>query len=292
MKYITKIALITTLSISSTSLFASSFVQTNISKITGKSSSSSKNKEIEVFQYNSSDSSNSNYKFLIQGGMHGNELLTTKFVNWLLERTKNKNSLLNQLTGIEIDFVPTVNPDVYGVSRLNSNDVNLNRNFSVLWGVSKEPAGETPFSEKETSAISNLFDQRKYTSAIDVHGYVNWVVLPTRLKKNAPSYNRWISETRKNIAHLPGHYEIKFAGNLGDGGAFEDWAYWEHDTLSSCLEMRFKQRMTYDNQDTFVAYEKYIYETFKSAIKIRESKLRHSISSEDSLKNVKVQKSH
>ena len=171
-----------------------------------------------------------NRRFLIQGGLHGNEILTSKFVRWLIERVANNQSPLNEIDNIEIDFIPVANPDSHGKSRLNSNNVNLNRNFGVLWGISKEPPGASAFSEAETKAVKRLFTDRKYLSAMDVHGYVNWIVLPTRLSRNKLKYNKWISETRKNIKILPGKYHIKFAGDLGDGGAFEDWAFWHQDT--------------------------------------------------------------
>ena len=101
--------------------------------------------------------------------------------------------MLNQIENIEIDFIAIANPDAHGKSRLNSNSVNLNRNFGVLWGISKEPPGESAFSEAETKALRKLFNNRKYLSAMDVHGYVNWVVLPTRLSKNKKNYRYYVT---------------------------------------------------------------------------------------------------
>lgn len=265
---------------------------TSVSKVTDSVALSHKGNEIEVVQYKSDTNKLPNRRFLIQGGLHGNEVLTSRFIEWLIERVAQNKSILNQIDNVEIDFVAIANPDTHGKSRLNSNRVNLNRNFGVLWGVSKEPPGESAFSEAETKATRSLFKNRKYLSAIDVHGYVNWVVLPTRLSKNKLKYNRWISETRKNIKHLPGKYHIKFAGDLGDGGAFEDWAYWSQGSLASCLEMKYRRRFLKDNTDTFLAYERFVYESFKSAIKIDDSRFRKSISLDSKDVKNRYKKSH
>ena len=83
----------------------------------------------------------------------------------------------------------------------------------------------------------NLFD-RNYDVTIDVHGYVNWIVGPTspalmevytgqkvsNAKKN--DHKQWTNSLKKNLSFLEG-YEYKSAGGLGDGGAFEDYAYWD-----------------------------------------------------------------
>ena len=268
--------------VGSISAYSSELKYTSISKITDSIALSHKGNEIEVVQYKSDTNKLPNNKFLIQGGLHGNEVLTSRFVEWLIDRVSKNKSLLNQIENIEIDFVAIANPDAHGKSRLNSNSVNLNRNFGVLWGMSKEPPGESAFSEAETKAVRKLFNDRKYLSAMDVHGYVNWVVLPTRLSKNKLKYNKWITETRKNIKYLPGKYHIKFAGDLGDGGAFEDWAYWSQGSLASCLEMKYRRRFLKNKPDTFLAYERFVYESFKSAIKIKKSRFRKSISLDSS----------
>ena len=273
-------------------LMAQEFRFTDISRITKSRYKSQKGREIEVVQYKNGFNSTNNRKFLIQGGLHGNEVLTSKFVKWLTKRVRDNKSPLNKIENIEIDFLAVANPDVHGKSRLNSNSVNLNRNFSILWGITKEFPGSMAFSEPETKAIKKLFETRKYLSAIDVHGYVNWVVLPTRLSNNTPRYNRWVTETRKNMKYLPGKYQIKFAGNLGDGGAFEDWAFWSQGSLSSCLEMRYARRFLKNKTDTFLAYEKYVYESFSSALKLNDYRFQKSISADSANFREKYQKSH
>lgn len=221
-------------------------------------------------------------RFLIQGGLHGNETMTSEFVEWLADRVRNKQSLLNQLpAGSTLDFLPRANPDAYGLSRYNSKQVNLNRNFGVLWGLSSEPHGESAFSEPETQALRSLMQTRSYLAAVDVHGYINWVVAPSppealQMQDHplTPLYYSWIQEIRNNLSTLDG-YELKKAALLGDGGSFEDWAFWENQTMSFCLEMYLPRRFTVIGMsrqkiDTFKTYEEYIMRMFSSAIMLRE----------------------
>lgn len=246
-------------------------------------------------------------RFLIQGGLHGNELLASEFVAWLAKRFASGESLLNTLAqgDISIDFIPYANPDgTIQYTRYNANGINLNRNFDVLWGLTRENPGTKPFSENESRAIRDLILKRDYTAAIDVHGYVNWIVLPTSPKesiKGLPKttteqqkrYELWSKAVRSQTAkQFPG-YEVKTAGELGDGGAFEDFAWWSAGVPSVCLELFTdsrhvlfsfassimksltpkgflpEDRMAVKNGDTFLAYEAYVHGLFSEAIKIK-----------------------
>lgn len=245
-------------------------------------------------------------RFLIQGGLHGNELLASDFVAWLAKRFATGESLLNTLHGgnISIDFIPYANPDgTIQFTRYNSNFVNLNRNFDVLWGLTRENPGPRPFSENESRAIRDLILQRDYTAVVDVHGFINWIVLPTAPSENLKGlpkisserrklYDQWASAVKHHTSkQLPG-YEIKTAGELKDGGAFEDFAWWSAGVPALCLELftdsrhvlmsfadsiiklltpqtlNSERRSTNGRSDTFVAYESYIHSLFQEAIKI------------------------
>lgn len=239
------------------------------------------------------------YRFLIQAGLHGNETLTSHFVLWLVQRIRNGESALNTLPEreISIDFLPFANPDGSAEqSRYNANGVNLNRNFDVLWGVTRENPGTQSFSEPETRAIRRLFAERNYTAAIDVHGYINWIVAPSdpatlaaRRANFVPTsaqiqnYLSWHSALKRELSQLEG-YELKTAGELGDGGAFEDWAFWKTGTLAFCLELESIQRyvlrrsaINLEQQnangrvDLFKTYELFITRMFQHAIAIKRS---------------------
>jgi len=253
-----------------------------------------------------SEKTASTVRFLVQGGLHGNELLGSEFVGWLAQRFSKGDSLLNTLNGgnVAIDFVPYANPDgTIQYTRYNGNKVNLNRNFGVLWGVTKENPGPAAFSESETRAIRDLFAKRDYTGSIDVHGYINWIVIPTDPLdevKGLPradaaklaKYRQWATAIkRETAARMPG-YEVKTAGSLRDGGAFEDFAWWGAGVPSACLELFSRERFVTqslaskivdlltppvfgsrkavnDSSDMFMVYESYIHSLFLEAIKIK-----------------------
>lgn len=245
-------------------------------------------------------------RFLVQGGLHGNELLGSEFVGWLAQRFAAGESSLNALNGgrIEIDFVPYTNPDgTILFARYNGNHINLNRNFGILWGVTKENPGKSAFSEVESRAIRDLFEKRSYTGAVDVHGYINWVVAPTspddalsglpkQDKKKVAQYQRWYKALSNELKRrLPG-YELKTAGGLGDGGAFEDYAWWGANVPAFCLEVFSDKRFvaasvatqlmdlltpnvlssdkgSTGRSDTFLVYEQFIRNMFEEAIKLK-----------------------
>ncbi|MEZ4743144.1 MAG: M14 family metallopeptidase [Bdellovibrionota bacterium] len=238
------------------------------------------------------------FRFLIQGGLHGDELLAQKFVKWLAERYQKGKSLLNHLPSdsVAIDYLLMANPDGKAQRiRENSEGVNLNRNFPVLWGHTSENPGSYSFSEPETQAIKALFENRKYTASVDVHGFINWVVSPSNpqlLSNNQETfsqtkileYNLWTQALKKELNTL-GAYELKTAGGLGDGGAFEDWAFWQQDSLAFCLELKNQRRWQTETTelkgrvikkgtkkiDSFLSYERYIFKMFKNAIEIKKS---------------------
>ena len=262
-----------------TPTFASDIQTTTIGDYLQTESVTHNGNQIPLVIYSSHKGQEPDHRFLIQGGLHGNETLTTEFVSWLAQSmVKDSTPLLNTIK-FEIHFVPSANPDSLGVSRYNQNEVNLNRNFSVLWGISKEPTGSHAFSEPETRAIKGLMEKHQYLASIDVHGYVNWIVTPTNLskvdsikaKRLAQKYQRWTQTVQKRTTeHFP-KYKIKSAGSLGDGGAFEDWAFWQQGSMSICLEMFTHTRYVKNGRsyiDTFDNYKNYILRLFADAVVI------------------------
>ena len=270
----------------------------SIAQLTGDPSArSTSGRDLQVISFGPKETLNKNTpRLLIQGGLHGNEGEASKFVLWLAERFARGESPLNLLANqnVAFDFLPYANPDGHSDgTRSNIRGVNLNRNFGVLWGMSRENPGTEKFSEAETQAIRRLFAKRHYTAAIDVHGYVSWVVGPSApevikahgtkidgAKVNA--YQRWMSVLTTQTAALPG-YQVKNGADLGDGGAFEDWAFWSQGTYAYCLELesanRFasgshevlsKQSATMTGKsgrvDLFLRYELFVYRTLAKAI--------------------------
>ena len=238
-------------------------------------------------------------RFLVQGGLHGNEAATTEFVKWLARRYVRGESLLNQfpVDEVEIDFLPLANPDGGAANdRYNARGVNLNRNFGVLWGLSRENPGQSEFSEPETKAIKRLFESRKYLAAVDVHGFIQWVVSPSNAEDlrgrgyagekdpvTRTMYQQWFEHLQGELAMMPG-YTLKTAASLGDGGAFEDWAFWQMGTMAFCLEMEGFERFASTGQagvmeltphgeaaaiDLFRRYELFIFRMFQHARQLK-----------------------
>ena len=261
-------------------VLSTAIVSRNGSDVVGKQIRSHGNREFQVLTYGSVEDRDDSHRFVIIGGTHGDEIMTTEFVAWLYKRTVAGKSPLSRLADdVAIDFIPALNVDNLGKSRYNQNAVNLNRNYSVNWGKSTERFGNSPFSEKETTFIRAMYDTYKYTAAADVHGYVDWIVapsLPHKMRaysnhKNTSDYSKWIGALKNNLDRLPsGDYQVVTDLSLNDGGAFEDWSFWKKNTPAFCLELSEKVQNS-ANEEDFKRYESYIYRMFRTAMHIKES---------------------
>ncbi len=209
-------------------------------------------------------------RYYIQAGLHGNEELPVTFVTWLVKRIETGKSEVSRILQPHegLDIVPVANPDGYAqMTRMNAFGINLNRNFGINWGVSREPAGAFPMSEPEVRAVAALLKTQNYAFAFDLHGYVPWVVMPSMKAPEGGASNelhRARSDlqalVKRNLSLLP-DYEIKTGMELGDGGAFEDYAFWRTGTPALCLEMDSAFRYREEEgtkEDSFLRYEKFI----------------------------------
>ena len=212
-------------------------------------------------------------RIYLQAALHGDETLTSTFALWLFERIDSGKSLINKIpVHLDFDFVPKANPDSFDRQRYNTHGINLNRNFSTHWGISREPAGSFPFSEPETRAIKKIIEKRGYLMAIDIHGYVPWIVTPSLLNardlahtKKIPLYHRWLDSIRSHRDLLE-DYTILDGVALGDGGAFEDWAFWEAGSLAFCLEIEPMDRKQDQRQKFFEKYEIFLTQMIVDAL--------------------------
>ena len=219
-------------------------------------------------------SDNAKHRFLIIGGTHGDEVLTSEFVVWLYKRTATgKGRLARFGNDVSFDFIPALNIDSYSKRRNNANGVNLNRNYSINWGESSEHFGLKPFSESETKLVQSLYSKFNYTAAVDVHGYTEWVVAQSKPitmvekvnKENFYKYREWFNSLRDNLYKLPGgDYQLVTDMSLEDGGAFEDWSFWQMNTPAFCLEMSSEYKKE-EHEKLYFKYESYLYSMFKKA---------------------------
>ena len=212
-----------------------------------------KNPKLESFEF-STDAS-PKYFIYIQGGLHGNEFLASEFVLYLKNQLIKKTGPLARLKNYQFTLVPYANPNgTILASRYNGRKINLNRNFGMFWGDSRENFGDAAFSENETAQIRDILRSKKFTTAIDIHGFINWFVMPSN-PANAAKKQRVTDFDRAQYAflektllvNLPTNYELKKALELGDGGAFEDWAFWSERIPAFCLEMFDDQRFVPQN---------------------------------------------
>lgn len=130
------------------------------------------------------------------------------FANYLLKNYNKNLEIKYLLDNRDIYIIPVTNPDGYvfnetyssGMWRKNKRDnnnngtfettydgVDLNRNFGYMWGCcngsSSNPSDETyrgpsPFSEPESQAYRNFFNQIKPTIGVDIHTYSNLNLWP------------------------------------------------------------------------------------------------------------------
>ncbi len=206
--------------------------------------------KLKIYEFNT-DGDPKHFVY-IQGGLHGNEFLASEFVVYLKEQLKKKSGPLAALKNYQFTLLPYANPNgTILASRYNANKINLNRNFGMFWSESREKFGDEAFSESETSQIRDILKSKKYTTAIDIHGYINWVVMPSspdkasRKQKVSDDDKKRFEILEKTLAvNLPSDYQLKKALELGDGGAFEDWAFWTQKIPAFCLEMFDDQRIS------------------------------------------------
>ena len=124
-------------------------------------------------------------RFLLIGGIHGNESFSTEIVLELAKYFQDNAKLVPLSTTLY--FLPLLNPDSYKKQRMTSTGVDLNRNWQTDSWKKDAPqpdgktisgsGGNTPFSEPETAALSTWLLNRKEDSdsirIISYHTHVN-----------------------------------------------------------------------------------------------------------------------
>ena len=139
-----------------------------------------------------------------------------------------------------------------------------------------------PFSEPETRALKKLYEKKSYKFSLDLHGYTNWIVLPSApqliYKEKASSrmtsvWKTWVDKVSESMSQILPEYKLKTAGALGDGGAFEDWAFWGAQSWSACIELSGPRKSLEEMNEeekinafkSFERYESFIAELIKTA---------------------------
>jgi len=117
---------------------------------------------------------------VIIGGIHGGyEWNTVELVSETLKYLQENHALVPD--DVTLYIIPCANPDGYAAGtdrehgRMNGNNVDLNRNWdyqhqmTATHGTRPVDAGEFPFSEPETAALSGFILEQKVEAAIFYH---------------------------------------------------------------------------------------------------------------------------
>ena len=142
--------------------------------------------DIRLYRYVPTDY---NRTLFITCAIHGWEHYGTYIMYKLFERLLDDSKItpnMFELRKTRILCIPIANPwglmadnhsGVNPTRRGNSRGVDLNRNFDYRWdlnsgnfGLSK---GDSPFSEKETQYIKQIFEEYKITHYLDLHSFNN-----------------------------------------------------------------------------------------------------------------------
>ncbi|CAH2241664.1 jg26964 [Pararge aegeria aegeria] len=188
---------------------------------------------------------------IIEGGLHGNEWITTEFVTYLIyhiaKADKARNVKLQQVaTKYRWILIPVVNPDgyVYSMSndrmwRKNRNKlgnglvgVDLNRNFDYNFcshdssnkSTDDNYCGSRPFSEPETQAISNYVRRNSYNLKFyfSIHAYGQKIIVPYSDRvKHLENFSEMENYGKQAILQIYKLYRVKY----GIGTIYDIYGY-------------------------------------------------------------------
>ncbi|MEM3615794.1 MAG: M14 family metallopeptidase, partial [Candidatus Methanomethylicia archaeon] len=172
---------------------------------------------------------------MIDGGMHGSEVIGVRVAYKLLETILEEyNELVGKglLRNLSIIIIPMLNPDGVEMSkysppipiihikdgRCNANGVDLNRNFGYSWTLGGSPyynsttyRGEEPESEPEVKALKNILLKRNILFYLNLHSGVKQILIPAYQENPYLNVYMEIASTLSNIYG----YEIARGGIYG-----------------------------------------------------------------------------
>lgn len=221
-------------------------------------------------------------KFFLEAGIHARELvppeIATRFVEYLLKNYGKDADATWLLDEHEIIVIPLVNPDGRKLAetsllkRKNTNNlsgncsavsfgIDLNRNFSFLWGTvngpDEPPCGETfpgvgSASEPETAAIQDLIlslypDQRQPGQSspapadatgifLDMHSTGNLVLYPWG-QDFTPPPNLQLRTIAQKMAAYNGYEPIQSIELYATSGTAREFAYGELGVAGLAMEI-------------------------------------------------------
>ncbi len=203
---------------------------------------------------------------LVQGCQHAREWIaaaSSVFAAEAFATAANGSNLDALLDEVELVIVPVVNPDGYVYSwdvdrywRKNRRDelgVDLNRNWSVVWGgegASDDPLAENyqgaaPFSEPETAAMRDFIAADPDMIAfLDLHSYGQLLLYPWGFGAVEAPDDALLGDLAGDMAdamwqpHQRWYMPLQSADLYPAAGNAHDWTYGVHGLYSITLELR------------------------------------------------------
>lgn len=176
---------------------------------------------------------------------------------YLLENYGTDPEVTYLVNNREMYFIPCVNPDGYEYNRQNSPTgggmwrknrrnngdgsygVDLNRNFSYMWGYDNTGSSPTPssetyrgpfaFSEPEAGAIRDLAIQKNYGTHFNLHSYQNAFLYPWGYINQQTVDSLIYREFAQDMSSFNG-YVYGVSGEIlgyNSNGSVRDWMYGE-----------------------------------------------------------------
>lgn len=207
------------------------------------------------------------------------------FANFLLKNYNKNPEIKYLLDNRDIYIIPVTNPDGYvfnesyssGLWRKNKRDnnnngvfetsydgVDLNRNFGYMWGCcggsSGDPSSDTyrgpsAFSEPESQAYRDFFNQVKPTIGVDIHTYSNLILWPWGYTSTpTPDDSSYRTLAWKMFRHNA--YISYQAYNLYvTDGVTDDWMYGATNEHPKALGFTFEIGENFYQPDTNIILE-------------------------------------
>jgi len=162
---------------------------------------------------------------LYTGAIHGNEYSARNLMNaWVDEIEANPQNIP---ANIQLVVIPTVNPDgVAAGTRVNANNVDLNRNFDVsdwksdIQTVGGQPfaggGGSAPMSEPETQALANYTRQLAPSLTMSYHAAAAYVIANTCGDSGALASTYASMVRYRNMTGVSGAFSYEITGTYDD----------------------------------------------------------------------------
>lgn len=179
-------------------------------------------------------------RMVLVGAMHGNEKSSAYTLRSLIDYLEsNPGQIPAQRT---ITIIPILNPDGYARnSRLNANNVDLNRNFptsnwksavTVPGGTYAQGGGATPLSEPESRALAN------YTVSQSPRLVLSYHSVGPLAAANEAGDSRALATLYGQNARIPSYgNDANSNFDYDTTGAFDDWLAQKHGIPSILIEL-------------------------------------------------------